>query len=159
MKLWYETRLARLEQKLPRGQRNVVGRAVDRGRGTGPIGKCQAEADRMPQSRLDGDQGAAGAQQVCGLGEAGSERPLVGNVVKRQPIQDYVERRVYQPEPAGVSDVCFVGSPGLHDRRDALRVGIDGYEAEFRCRKQVTARIPTAPDRQHITPLDAEPSS
>ena len=77
--------------------------------------------------------------------------------MERQPVQDYVERRGRHPEPAGVSDMRLVGSPDLHDLGDALRVGIHGDEPELGCRKQVAARIPTTPDRQHVTALDAEP--
>ena len=111
----------------------------------------------MPESRLDGDQGAARTQELCRLGEAGRERPLERDVMERQPVQDYVERRGRKAQPAGVSDMRLVGSPGLHDLRDGLWVGIDGDEPEFGCRKQVAARIPTAPDRQHVTTLDAQP--
>ena len=86
---------------------------MDRGRGAGPVGDRKPESDRMPESRLDRDHRAAGPQQVGRLGEARRERALVGDVVEHQPVQDHIERRRRQPEPAGVSDLGLVGSAGL----------------------------------------------
>lgn len=147
-----------LRHQAPGGQRDVVGGSVHgRGRAS-PVGEGKAEADWMPQPRLDRHERATGTQQSSRLGEARSDRSLEGDVVKDEAVQDDVEAGVRELERSRMTEPCLVGAAGRDYSGDALGVRVDGGEPERRRGKQVPARVPARSHRQNVAPGQTEPT-
>ena len=105
----------------------------------------------MPQTGLDRDHRAARLQQTRRLGEARRERALVGDVVEHEPVEDHVERRRREVEPAGVAEVDLVGPAETRHAFHPLGIGVDRHEPEGGRREQLAPGVPAGADRQDVS--------
>jgi hypothetical protein len=73
-----------------------------------------------------------------------------------EPVEHNVERSRWQVELSGITDMGLVRPARAHDAGHAVRIGVDRHQAIGRSGEQVPAGMPTAPDREDVTPGEPE---
>jgi hypothetical protein len=122
----------------------------------GPVGEREPRADGVPGAGLDRHEGAARAQKPGSLVEHRLKRPLVGDVMEDEPIEDDIEgaRRVWQL--AGPPHASCVELAVRQQHRDHRPVEVHPCHPESRLREEVAARMPAAADGQHVAALERQ---
>ncbi len=158
MQLGLEPRGAGLPDEQARGERHVVGRAVHQRAEPGAVGELEPRADRVPQPGLDRHQRATRAEQPRRLLEAGAERPLEGDVVEHEAVQDHVERGGLEGQLARPALGAGVELARLEQVLHHRRVEIGPGHAPSGAREQMAAGVPAAADRQDVAAGQPEPA-